>query len=216
MTGVCSDQQQHVGVVPLQQCSSIVALPHTLPGLHSPPSCHSRPVVACVALSWHACPARLDKKKFFVVGLGLFSGVTTLLYPLSVIKTRQMAAHRDVAAGLGGTKLVARQIWAQEGVRCGCQCCVVRLGSGGGSIRGTGAECVSPDLACSLAVPGGQLLQPTLRLLCSVSNLALTALVKSTHTRPCAYQPAGAFTAVLAPWCLARSPRAACTFPPSK
>lgn len=47
----------------------------------------------------------------------MFSGVTTALYPLSVIKTRQMAAHRDIAAGLAGTKQIARQIWAQEGVR---------------------------------------------------------------------------------------------------
>jgi solute carrier family 25 protein 44 len=69
----------------------------------------------CCAL----CPVvdRLDKKKFFVVGVGLFSGVTTALYPLSVIKTRQMAAHKDVAAGLAGTKQIARQIWAKEGVR---------------------------------------------------------------------------------------------------
>jgi hypothetical protein len=74
------------------------------------------PVALCVRL--FRCPStRLDKKKFFVVGLGLFSGVTTVLYPLSVVKTRQMAAHRDVAAGLSGTKQVARSIWAQEGVR---------------------------------------------------------------------------------------------------
>lgn len=65
------------------------------------------------------CACRLDKKKFFVVGVGLFSGVTTALYPLSVIKTRQMAAHKDVAAGLAGTKQVAKQIWRQEGVRWG-------------------------------------------------------------------------------------------------
>ena len=32
----------------------------------------------------------LDKRKFFVVGAGMFSCVTCALYPLTVIKTRQM------------------------------------------------------------------------------------------------------------------------------
>jgi solute carrier family 25 protein 44 len=32
----------------------------------------------------------IDKYKFFVTGAGMFSGVTCALYPLSVIKTRQM------------------------------------------------------------------------------------------------------------------------------
>ena len=32
----------------------------------------------------------LDKRKFFVVGAGMFSCVTCMLYPLTVIKTRQM------------------------------------------------------------------------------------------------------------------------------
>jgi solute carrier family 25 protein 44 len=60
---------------------------------------------------------RLDKRKFFFVGVGMFSGVTTVLYPLTVIKTRQMAAHRDVAAGMSGARLVASQILKQDGVR---------------------------------------------------------------------------------------------------
>ncbi|KAF6265949.1 putative mitochondrial carrier protein [Scenedesmus sp. NREL 46B-D3] len=60
---------------------------------------------------------RLDKFKFFYVGVGLFSGVTTTLFPLSVIKTRQMASHHSAHAGLAGTRLVARTIWQQEGVR---------------------------------------------------------------------------------------------------
>ncbi|WIA32004.1 hypothetical protein OEZ86_002857 [Tetradesmus obliquus] len=60
---------------------------------------------------------RLDKAKFFYVGVGLFSGVTTTLFPLSVIKTRQMASHNSAHAGLAGTRLVARTIWQQEGVR---------------------------------------------------------------------------------------------------
>lgn len=61
--------------------------------------------------------SRLDKRKFFVVGVGMFSGVTTVLFPLTVIKTRQMAAHKDVAAGLSGTRQIAQQIWRQDGFR---------------------------------------------------------------------------------------------------
>ncbi|ERN17887.1 solute carrier family 25 member 44 [Amborella trichopoda] len=38
---------------------------------------------------------RLDKTKFYVVGAGLFSGITTALYPISVIKTRLQVASRD-------------------------------------------------------------------------------------------------------------------------
>jgi hypothetical protein len=62
-------------------------------------------------------PCRLDKTKFFVVGIGLFSGVTTALFPLSVIKTRQMAAHSQVPAGIAGSRYIARQIWKDEGIR---------------------------------------------------------------------------------------------------
>lgn len=38
---------------------------------------------------------RLDKTKFYVVGAGIFSGVTLALYPLSVIKTRMQVASKD-------------------------------------------------------------------------------------------------------------------------
>lgn len=38
---------------------------------------------------------RLDKTKFFVVGAGLFSGVSALLYPVSVLKTRMQVARAD-------------------------------------------------------------------------------------------------------------------------
>ncbi|RZB71007.1 Solute carrier family 25 member 44 isoform A, partial [Glycine soja] len=38
---------------------------------------------------------RLDKKKFFVVGAGLFTGVTVALYPVSVVKTRLQVASKD-------------------------------------------------------------------------------------------------------------------------
>ncbi|THU75012.1 hypothetical protein C4D60_Mb04t39440 [Musa balbisiana] len=39
---------------------------------------------------------KLDKTKLYVVGAGIFSGVTVALYPLSVIKTRMQVASSDV------------------------------------------------------------------------------------------------------------------------
>ncbi|THU74183.1 hypothetical protein C4D60_Mb04t30680 [Musa balbisiana] len=42
-------------------------------------------------ISWD----KLDKTKFYVVGAGIFSGVTLALYPLSVIKTRMQVASKD-------------------------------------------------------------------------------------------------------------------------
>ncbi|CAJ1947182.1 unnamed protein product [Sphenostylis stenocarpa] len=38
---------------------------------------------------------RLDKTKFYVVGAGLFTGVTVALYPVSVVKTRLQVASND-------------------------------------------------------------------------------------------------------------------------
>lgn len=40
---------------------------------------------------------KLDKTKFYVVGAGLFTGVTVALYPVSVVKTRMQVASMDVA-----------------------------------------------------------------------------------------------------------------------
>lgn len=40
---------------------------------------------------------RLDKTKFYVVGAGLFTGVTVALYPVSVIKTRLQVATKETA-----------------------------------------------------------------------------------------------------------------------
>ncbi|KAL0709556.1 hypothetical protein Bca4012_016534 [Brassica carinata] len=40
---------------------------------------------------------RLDKKRFYVVGAGLFTGVTVALYPVSVVKTRLQVASKDIA-----------------------------------------------------------------------------------------------------------------------
>jgi len=40
---------------------------------------------------------RLNKTKFYVVGAGLFTGVTVALYPVSVVKTRLQVASKDIA-----------------------------------------------------------------------------------------------------------------------
>lgn len=38
---------------------------------------------------------RLDKTKLYVLGAGLFTGVTVALYPISVVKTRLQVASKD-------------------------------------------------------------------------------------------------------------------------
>lgn len=38
---------------------------------------------------------KLDKTKFYVVGAGLFTGITVALYPVSVVKTRLQVATKD-------------------------------------------------------------------------------------------------------------------------
>ncbi len=58
---------------------------------------------------------RLDKRKFFVVGLGLFSSVTTCLYPLTVVKTRQMASSHT-SPGIAGAWQTARTVAATDGI----------------------------------------------------------------------------------------------------
>lgn len=58
---------------------------------------------------------RLDKQKFFVLGAGMFSGVTTVLYPLTVIKTKQMTLP-GIGAGLQGARQTASTVYRQEGV----------------------------------------------------------------------------------------------------
>lgn len=40
---------------------------------------------------------RLDKTKFYVVGAGIFTGITVALYPMSVVKTRLQVASKDAA-----------------------------------------------------------------------------------------------------------------------
>lgn len=40
---------------------------------------------------------KLDKTKFYVVGAGIFTGITVALYPISVVKTRLQVASKDAA-----------------------------------------------------------------------------------------------------------------------
>ncbi|GIL94151.1 hypothetical protein Vretimale_317 [Volvox reticuliferus] len=58
---------------------------------------------------------RLDKNKFFIYGAGMFSGVTLTLYPLSVIKTKQMTLP-GISGGFQGVKQTASTIMRTEGV----------------------------------------------------------------------------------------------------
>lgn len=51
------------------------------------------------------------------VGAGMFSTVTTALFPLSVIKTRQQALNRHEGGGAFTLGQVARDIWRGEGIR---------------------------------------------------------------------------------------------------
>jgi solute carrier family 25 protein 44 len=53
----------------------------------------------------------LDKRRFMLQGVGLFTGVTTLLYPLTVLKTRNMALADE------GMLSAVRKLARTEGVR---------------------------------------------------------------------------------------------------
>ena len=65
-------------------------------------------------LNMHCTKCRLDRTKFLVVGAGLFSGVTLALFPLSVIKTRQMAMEPRAPTGLSVRCLNPRPPWYHE------------------------------------------------------------------------------------------------------
>lgn len=56
----------------------------------------------------------LDKTKFYVVGAGLFTGVTVVLYPVSVVKTRLQVASKDI--GEKNAFAVARGILKNDGI----------------------------------------------------------------------------------------------------
>lgn len=73
--------------------------------------------IDCFIHSIHlTIPNRLDKTKFFVVGTGLFSGVTVLLFPLSVIKTRMQVSSSKTKTALSFSETV-RDISMRDGVR---------------------------------------------------------------------------------------------------
>ncbi|GMP28613.1 hypothetical protein CsSME_00004082 [Camellia sinensis var. sinensis] len=57
---------------------------------------------------------KLEKTKFFVVGAGIFTGVTVALYPVSLIKTRLQVASKD--AGERGAFSVIRGILRTDGI----------------------------------------------------------------------------------------------------
>jgi solute carrier family 25 protein 44 len=61
---------------------------------------------------------RLDKRKFFVNGIFIFTGLTGCLFPLTVIKTRMMALD-DVRhhKGFRGVYVTARDIVRADGYR---------------------------------------------------------------------------------------------------
>lgn len=50
-----------------------------------------RPSFGQTEINWD----KLDKTKFYVVGAGIFTGVTVALYPISVVKTRLQVASHD-------------------------------------------------------------------------------------------------------------------------
>ena len=60
---------------------------------------------------------RLDKKKFFFHGAGIFSSITAALFPLTVIKTRMMALDTANATGLGGAYTTTRTLVQTDGFR---------------------------------------------------------------------------------------------------
>eukprot|EP00803_Ostreobium_quekettii_P004209 evm.model.scf_1777.1 EVM.evm.TU.scf_1777.1 scf_1777:6663-10292(-) len=94
---------------------------------------------------------RLDKWKFFVYGTGIFSGVTTCLYPLSVIKTRQMATS-GLPPGFQGAKQVAAELWRSEGIRA--------------FYKGFGTVCIG-------TIPGRMVYMSTLEIMKSVTSTVL-------------------------------------------
>ena len=62
---------------------------------------------------------RIDKGRFFVVGTGVFSGITTCLFPLSVIKTRMMTLENQGGGGNVGIRASAnaiRSVVSKDGV----------------------------------------------------------------------------------------------------
>lgn len=65
--------------------------------------------------SLHGFACRLDKTKFYIVGAGLFSGVSVALYPITVIKTRLQVVRADSAHK--SAKSIVKHILSTEGIR---------------------------------------------------------------------------------------------------
>ena len=78
------------------------------PGTHGVHATMSKPPGE---VDWNA----LDKSKFFFGGAALFSGVTCCLYPLSVIKTRQMVDGGGAGTHAPGALKVVKQVIKQRG-----------------------------------------------------------------------------------------------------
>lgn len=53
----------------------------------------ARAAIGQTEINWD----KLDKTKFYVVGAGLFTGITVALYPVSLVKTRLQVASKDIA-----------------------------------------------------------------------------------------------------------------------
>ncbi|KAL5080344.1 hypothetical protein RYX36_008765 [Vicia faba] len=58
---------------------------------------------------------RLDVMKFYVGGVGLFSGITVLLYPISVVKTRMQVASKETAERTASS--VVKGLLKKDGIR---------------------------------------------------------------------------------------------------
>ncbi|KAI5431493.1 hypothetical protein KIW84_035615 [Lathyrus oleraceus] len=74
--------------------------------------------MAAPEINWDSlavCFCRLDIMKFYVGGAGLFSGVTVLLYPVSVVKTRMQVASKDTAERSGSS--VVKGLLKKDGIR---------------------------------------------------------------------------------------------------
>ena len=74
-----------------------------------------RPALQSPEIEWE----RINKSRFFVMGTGVFSGITTCLFPLSVIKTRMMTLESQGGGGNVGVRATVkavRSVVSQEGV----------------------------------------------------------------------------------------------------
>eukprot|EP00798_Chlamydomonas_sp_ICE-L_P011466 gene11466-34180_t len=59
---------------------------------------------------------RINKTKFFLYGMGAFSGVTTVLYPLTVVKTKIQASYGASDGGFKEALKTAKSVLRSEGV----------------------------------------------------------------------------------------------------